>query len=157
MNKQALLDQIEASTRGIAKVEPVMVNPTTPEEITMLNGKTAKKYSVNVAVNQGDSVTFQNIPIVVFNEGLADEEALLSQGQEAPRQKDFETKAHNYLTGKVTDGTFFAYKLAEFNEDFKTAIASVIENVGGTATRKQVFVYKPAGNPITHVPFTELK
>ncbi len=157
MNKQALLNQIEASTRGIAKVEPVMVNPTTPEEITMLNGKKARKYSVNVAVNQGETVTFQNIPIVVFNEGLADEEAVLSQGQEAPKAKDFETKANNYLNGKVADGTFFAYKVVEFNEYFKTAIANVIENVAGTATRKQVFVYKPAGNPITHVPFAELK
>lgn len=157
MNKAALLSQIETSTRGIAKVEPVMVSPTEQEVITMQNGKVVKKYTVNVAVNEGETVTFRNIPIVVFNEGLADEEAVLAQNQEAPRAKDFETRASNYLQGKVNDGTFFAFKLAEFNEDFKTAIANVIENVAGVATRKQVFVFKPQGNPITHLPFTELK
>lgn len=155
MNKTALLAQIEASTKGIAKVEPVMVNPTTPEVITMQNGKTARKYSVNVAVHQGETVTFQNLPIVVFNEGEVDEEAVMSQGQETPKAKDFETKANNYLAGKVTDGTFFTFKVIGFDEVYKNAVASVIENVAGVATRKTVFVYKPAGNPITHLPYTE--
>lgn len=155
MNKIALLAQIEASSKGIALVSPVLISDGTPEVVTMQNGKTARKYSVNVAVTQGETVTFQNLPIVVFNEGLADEEAVMSQGQEAPKLKDFETKAGNYLNGKVTDGTFFGYKLLSYDEVFKYAIASVIENVAGVATRKSVFVYKPTGNPITHLPYTE--
>lgn len=155
MNKIALLAQIEASTKGIVKVEPVMVAPNEPEILTMQNGKTARKYSVNVAVTQGETVTFQNMPVVVFNEGLADEEAVLSQGIEAPKAKDFETKAGNYLNGKVTDGTFFGFKVLSFDEVYKYAIATVIENVAGVATRKSVFVYKPTGNPITHLPYVE--
>jgi hypothetical protein len=155
MKKTELLAQIESSTKGIAKVEPVMVNPTTPEVVEMQNGKTARKYTVNVAVNQGETVTFQNLPIIVFNEGLADEEAVLSQGQEAPKAKDIETKVQTYLQGKVTDGTFFGFTLIAINENFKYAIASVIENVAGVATKKSVFVYKPTGNPITHIAYAE--
>lgn len=155
MNKSDLLASIEVSTRGIAKVEPVMVSPTEQEIVIMQNGKDVRKYSVNVAVNQGDTVTFQNIPIVVFNEGKPDEEALLSQGQEAPKAKDIETKASNYLNGLVNDGTFFGFKIIELNEVNKYAIANVIENINGTATRKSVLVYKPQGSPLTHMPFTE--
>jgi len=157
MNKLELLTQIEASTKGIAKVEPVMIAPNTPEIITMQNGKTARKYSVNVAIHQGDTVTFQNMPIVVFNEGKVGEEAVLSQGVEAPKAKDFETKANNYLTGKVTDGTFFVFKIVDLNETFKCVVASVVENVAGVATEKSIFVYKPAGQPITHLPFASAK
>lgn len=155
MNKQALLTQIETSTKGIAKVEPVLVSAGVPEVITMQSGKTARKYSVNVAVTQGETVTFQNLPIVVFNEGLVDEEAVMSQGQDAPKAKDFEDRANNYLTGRVTAGVFFGYKLLAYDEVFKYAIATVIENVAGVATRKTVFVYKPAGTPITHLPYVE--
>ena len=155
MNKTSLLAQIEASTKGIAKVEPVLVSAGVPEVITMQNGKTARKYSVNVAVHQGETVTFQNLPIVVFNEGQADEEAVMSQGQDAPKAKDFETRATNYLNGKVNEGVFFTFKILSFDEVYKNAIAQVIENVAGVATQKQVFVYKPVGNPITHLPFVQ--
>ena len=155
MNKTSLLAQIEASTKGIAKVEPTLVSAGVPEVITMQNGKTARKYSVNVAVHQGETVTFQNLPIVVFNEGQADEEAVMSQGQDAPKAKDFETRATNYLNGKVNEGVFFTFKILSFDEVYKNAIAQVIENVAGVATQKQVFVYKPVGNPITHLPFVQ--
>lgn len=159
-NKAALIAQLDTSTRGVVKVEPVITgvdqsgNPI-PEVLTLQNGKTARKYTVNLARSIGDTVTFENVPLVVFNEGLADEEAVLSQGVEAPRVKDFETRAKNYLQGKVNDGVFLGFRFLELNEEFKYVVAQVIENVAGTMTRKKVCVYKPASNPITHVPFTE--
>lgn len=155
MNKSDLLTQIEGSTKGIAKVEPVLISDGSPEVVTMQNGKTVRKYSVNVAVTEGDSITFQNLPIVVFNEGLADEEAVMSQGKETPKIRDFETKANNYLNGKVNDGVFFSFKLLSYSEVFKNAVALVVENVNGVATQKKVFVYKPAGLQITHLPYVE--
>lgn len=153
MKKIDLLTQIESTSKGIAKVEQTMVGKGVPEVITMENGKTVRKYAVNVAVTEGDTINFKNIPIVVFNEGLADEDAVLSQGYEPPRLKDFETKATNYLTGKVNDGVFLSFKIAEVNEQFKYALAIVIENIAGVMTRKNVLVYKPTSNPITHAPF----
>lgn len=153
MKKIDLLAQIESQTKGIAKVEQTMADKGVPEVITMENGKIVRKYTVNVAVTEGDTVNFKNIPIVVFNEGLVDEDAVLAQGYEPPRIKDFETKAKNYLDGQVNDNIFLSFKIAEVSEEFKYAIATVIENVAGVMTRKNVVVYKPAAKPITHAPF----
>lgn len=155
MNKATLLTQIETSTKGIVRVEPVLASGSEPEVLTLQNGKTARKYTVNVAVTEGETVTFKNIPIVVFNEGLVDEEALMSQGTEVPKVRDFETRAQTYLDKKVDDGVFISYKVTELNETFKYVVATVIENVAGVMTRKKVFVYKPSGTPIEHLPFVE--
>lgn len=154
MNKADLLTQIESTTKGIAKVEPVLAGAQ-PEVIAMQNGRTAQKYTVNVAIAEGETVTFRNIPIVVFDEGLATEEAMLSQGAEAPKLKDFETRAQTYLDKRVADGVFLSYQVVELNETFKYVVASVIENVAGTMTRKKVLVYKQSGTPIEHRPFVE--
>lgn len=154
MNKADLIAQISTGSRGIAKVEPVLAGGKDPEIITLDNGKEVRKYTVNVCVHEGEATTFRNIPIIVFNEGEADEEAVLSQGAEAPKTRDFTDKAKNYLQNLVQANTLLAYRITEVNEDFKYAKALIIKNEAGVMKETAVVVYKPNGSPITHLPYT---
>lgn len=141
---------MSADSLGVAKVEPVLAGDGKPEVVTLDNGTTVRKYSVNVAFDDKGTVQFQNIPVVVLNEGLASEEAKLSQGQEAPKPNVVQKAATAYLDAKVADGTFKTYAITEINEQHLYCIATVTSLVAAVMTQREIMVHKPTNLPVTH-------
>jgi len=156
MTKEQLIAKISTDSLGVAAVQPTMGGDGQPEVVTLDNGKTVRKYSINVAFDDKGTVQFKNVPVVVFNEGQPEEEALLSQGQEAPKPNVVQKAATAYLDEKVSDGTFKTYSIQEINEEHLFCIATVTELEGNVMTQKQVMVHKPANKPVTHNDYQTL-
>ena len=142
MTKAELLAKYEADSLGIVHTNLV-------EEGALENGKTYKKYNVNVLAVDGDSKNFINYPFTVVNEGQADEEAFSTQGRGAPKPDVVRNAIATYIDG-LTE--VVRYTIGQVDEDERYALVSAYVNNGdGTASLKQYFVYKDGTSPITHL------
>ena len=142
MTKAELLAKYEADSLGIVHTNLV-------EEGALENGKTYKKYNVNVLAVDGDSKNFINYPFTVVNEGQADEEAFSTQGRGEPKPDVVRNAISTYIDG-LTE--VVRYTIGQVDEDERYALVSVYVNNGdGTASQKQYFVYKDGTSPITHL------
>lgn len=140
MNKSQLLADL---TSKVLKV----VNTT--EEVDEVKAQAGiKSYITNVMEQAGGSVRARNIGWYTINEGQAGEEAFYRD--EVSIKKDFSTRADTYLAGLVP-ATFLKAVAIEVDEVSKTAKAFVVRlNADDTVSEETIFVYKPAGSPITH-------
>lgn len=145
MNKTQLEEQIENDSLGIVKVE-------LQEEGSLRNGTLYKKYNANVLVKEGESQNFKNIPFTVLDEGGANEEAFLTQGQKAPKLDVARKAVDSYMSGLPN---VIRYTINTVNEETRDARVLVVEDNGdGTGTEKEYLVYKNGSSPVAHVSLT---
>lgn len=142
MTKTELIADIEANSIGVVTV-------ALQEEGTLQNGKTFKKYNANVLAKEGESQNFKNIPFTVLDEGLAGEEAFLTQGLKKPALDVARKAIETYM---ATVPNVIRYVIGNVNEETRDArVVAIVNNGNGTASEKQFFVYKNGAEPITHV------
>lgn len=140
MNKTQLLADLTAKVLKVVN---------TIEEVDDVKAQAGiKSYITNVMEQAGGSVRARNIGWYTINEGQASEEAFYRD--EIIAKKYFSTKVDTYLAGLVP-ATYLTAITTEVNEAMKTAKAYVVLlNADDTVSEHIIFVYKPAGTPITH-------